>query len=113
MANHFRIVNPATLAVAAATVARAAQAQDCGVREDAPVCTSGGEDVECTGERYRGCETGQTDCANNPGNDDDVCCWGAGPGSGDNIDHEFCIQDDSGWGGIGWCILWDFGNPPY
>lgn len=113
MANHFEVINPATIAMAAAVAGSVLEAQDgCGVRADAPVCENGNTDVTCTGETYRGCETGQTDCANVSANPDDVCCWGSGPGSGDNIDHAYCIHDDSGWGGVGWCWWWDYGNQP-
>lgn len=80
--------------------------QGCDAYEDAPVCTDGSRDIECGGERYRGCYPGQYDCADNPGNDDDVCCWGHGPGSGDNIDHAYCSHNDADWGGL--CVFgWD------
>lgn len=118
MSEHpFEIVNPAALNRNASAAAGECGEEDqgsCDQRSDAPVCTNGNEDVLCTGERYRGCEVGQTDCANTPGgNEDDICCWGWGPGSGDNIDHGACIRDDARWGGIdreGDCIFWD--EPP-
>lgn len=68
--------------------------------EDAPVCQDGSKDVECGGERYRGCYPGEYDCADSLRNLDHKCCWGHGPGSGDNIDHAQCNHDDAGWGHI-------------
>lgn len=106
---HFDIVNPLVLAV----TARSVQATEgCAVRADAPVCTNGQTDVTCTGETYQGCETGQTDCANQPGQDD-VCCAAWGPGPNDNIDHAYCYNSDAGWGGGSYCpSWWDIGNRP-
>jgi hypothetical protein len=108
--HHFQVVNPQVLRrQAAASVATSS----CGEREDAPVCVNGQTDVTCTGERYRGCPVGQTDCANQPGNDDDVCCQGWGPGTGDNIDHGACSRSDSGWGGINMCSYFIDSGPLY
>lgn len=101
----FEIINPATL-----RSARESLELGCGTYEDAPVCTNGNEDVACDGERYRGCAAGTTDCANNPDNNDDSCCWGWGPGTGDNIDHQYCSTADAEWGGT--CFWSDEGNEP-
>jgi hypothetical protein len=99
----FRLVNPRALRAASPA------ASSCGPRETAPVCANGEEDVTCSGERYRGCALGATDCADGE-NGDDKCCWGVGPGPGDNIDHEFCRTNDAGWGGT--CFYWDTGHGP-
>lgn len=94
------IVNPAVL-----TKAVAGGLQGCGQYSDAPVCQNGNQDVICTGERYRGCAQGASDCADTDPNPDDDCCWGWGYGAGDNIDHQFCRLQDAGWGST--CIVWD------
>lgn len=102
---HFRIVNPAVQRRRAG-LRNASQAVGCGLRQDAPVCTNGQTDVTCVGEIYRGCQTGQTDCANNPQNPDDSCCSGWIPGNnGDNIDHASCTVDDAPWGGFSLCFF--------
>lgn len=108
---HVRVINPATLERSSGTsfVTKAG----CGERSDAAVCQDGNSDVTCTGELYRGCGSGATDCANVPGgNDDDVCCAGWGPGSGDNIDHSYCYSMDASWGLVSLCFVGDYGNPP-
>lgn len=108
---HFRVVNPAALS--ANGIGFLAPKDGCGERSDAPVCKDGNTDVTCLAELYKGCETGTTDCANvRGGNEDDVCCAGWGPGNGDNIDHAYCIHDDAGWGGLGWCLWNDDGTRP-
>lgn len=106
--HHFEIINPRVLRNKRRQV-REGTDEACTGRGDAAVCTNGNSDVTCTGERYRGCQTGQTDCANSPENPDDNCCWGWGPGNGDNIDHATCITSDAGWGGAGdaSCVLLD------
>lgn len=78
--------------------------QTCDRYEDAPVCTDGNRDVQCSGERYRGCYPGEYDCADFPGGDD-KCCWGHGPGGGDNIDHARCYEHDADWGST--CFVFD------
>lgn len=111
-AKHLRVVNPAALLHNG--TGTLATKDGCGTRNDASVCKDGNSDVACAREIYKGCENGTTDCANTPGgNEDDVCCAGWGPGSGDNIDHAYCIHDDAPWGGLGWCIFADTGNRPY
>lgn len=101
------IVNPAAIRVPGASESgdSGPGTDDCRGRDDAPVCKNGNEDVTCAGERYRGCQTGQHDCADNEANPEDECCWGWGPGPGDNIDHDDCMQDDAGWGGISICLI--------
>jgi hypothetical protein len=107
---YFRIANPALL-----RSAQAKSGEDCSGRQDAPVCVNGEEDVTCTGEIYRGCQVGQTDCADGQGQDDN-CCAGTLPFTpGDNIDHAYCRMDDAEWGGIQdiWCFSsYDTHRPP-
>lgn len=96
---YYRVINPNLLG------GSQNKSEGCGVRQDAAVCIHGEEDVTCTGEVYRGCPVGQTDCADNVG-EDDVCCAAINPFTpGDNIDHAYCRQDDAPWGGIDniWC----------
>lgn len=100
--HHFVIVNPRARSGATTPAGPA-----CAIRGDAAVCTNGNTDVACTGEIYRGCQTGQTDCANTAGNPDDGCCGGWLPGGNDNIDHASCITHDAPWGGMAWCSLFD------
>ena len=85
-------------------------ADSCG-RSDAPVCTDGARDVCGTSDftRYRGCNSGQRDCADSPGNPDDRCCLGWLPVAGDNIDHAFCLVNDASWGGT--CFVFDCFGP--
>ena len=95
----FEIVNPAAL-----KRPNYPTKTGCGRYADAPVCTDGSTDVACTGEIYRGCYPGTVDCANDPdGNNNDRCCFGWGPGNGDNIDHADCYQQDAPYGGISLC----------
>lgn len=103
------IVNPAAIRTQSGSDSGS---DDCAGRADAPVCTNGNEDVKCGGERYRGCQTGQQDCADNDGNSEDACCYGWGPGPGDNIDHDDCRHDDSGWGGISICFIFPSRDVP-
>jgi hypothetical protein len=107
--HHFQVVNPQVLRRQAAA---SAATSSCGEREDAPVCVNGQTDVTCTGELYRGCATGQTDCANQPGQDD-VCCAAWGPGVSDNIDHGACFTSDSAWGWINACSIFFDSGPLY
>ena len=103
---HFRVVNPAVLKVASASAIT-----DCGEYGDAPVCVNGKRDVTNPEQIYRGCPVGQTDCADNSG-EDDVCCAGSSwLGPGDNIDHAFCIQRDAEFGGITECAWGDSHRP--
>lgn len=81
--------------------------QSCGQYADAPVCQNGNQDVHCTGELYRGCQPGATDCADTPENPDDGCCAGWGPGVGDNIDHATCRTEDATFGGTCLSGIWD------
>lgn len=85
----------------------------CGQYSDAMVCINGNEDVQCTGEIYRGCFYGQGD-ADAP---TDYCCAGWLPFlSNDNIDHAGCLTIDAPWGGScttyndapGQCHLYDW-----
>lgn len=112
--DHFKLVNPLALVTAAAWLSSAteARADGCGQYSDAPVCENGNTDVTCTGEIYRGCAQGQTDCADGNGNYDDQCCAGWGPGTGDNIDHAYCTERDAGYGGFGCTWPGADSNPP-
>jgi len=103
-AKNYEIINPG------APKRRIASEINCQEYGDAPVCELGDSDVDCTGERYRGCQPGSQDCANDPTNPDDNCCWGWGPTPGDNIDHQWCSTNDADWGGT--CFLFDGGNTP-
>lgn len=104
MASQVRIVNPAALRRVTAA------SEECARYSDAPMCRNGEQDVDCGSELYRGCCSTETDCADNSGNDDDSCCAGWGPGTGDNIDHEYCATRDASYGGT--CFIWDDGNSP-
>jgi hypothetical protein len=108
---HVEIMNPAVLLSPRPAVAAL---EGCAVRQDAPVCTNGATDVTCQTEIYRGCATGQTDCADNTGNPDDRCCSGSSAGGvGDNIDHAYCREADADFGGFSYCF-WGFdGHTPY
>lgn len=99
--SHFRVINPAIL-----NQPLAKSETGCGQYADAPVCADGSKDVgEDDDTIYRGCETNQTDCADNDGNSDDQCCFGSGSfGVGDNIDHAFCREQDADFGGFSWCF---------
>lgn len=91
---HFKIINQSAISGGGYSV------QSCGYN-DAPVCTNPSQDIKCSGERYRGCYPGGKDCADSPGNPDDMCCFGHFPGGTDNIDHALCRTVDSPWGGFG------------
>jgi len=96
-----KIVNPSALARSSRANGGLAQ---CGQHSDAPYCPNPASDVSCTGELYRGCPVGQTDCADTDPNPDDSCCFGWGPGIGDNIDHSSCRTNDAGFGS--YCPSW-------
>lgn len=112
--DHFRLINPLALAAAATLVVtpKELRADGCGEYSDAPVCQNGNTDVACTGEIYRGCAQGQTDCADGLGNYDDRCCAGWAPGGGDNIDHAYCTEQDADHGGMGCAWPGYDSNPP-
>jgi hypothetical protein len=129
--DEIRLVNPIALVVAgsvlAASPARAMACQDtnfcrdvdqnlgCGVYNDLPVCKDGNSDVSCWSEVYRGCNKGETDCADcltSSDNQNDVCCAGISPIAGDHIDHQYCWVNDAKTGTVSICWPGFDGNPP-
>ena len=95
---HFAIINPGI-------IRQAHHYESCGQHSDAPYCPDPESDI-VPGGVYRGCPAGQTDCADNAQNPDDVCCMGWGPGVGDNIDHASCQINDAEHGGVAQCVVW-------
>lgn len=121
---NFKLVNPYAAQTLRSTEDNrfVTKEENCGEYADAPVCENGEQDVQnpvcaTTMDRYRGCPTNATDCANcatQVDNSDDRCCVGANESVGDNIDHFYCYERDGGWGGISWCylIIRDSNTPP-
>ena len=105
---HFVVTNPLALRNSRVRLASEDDDEDppesCSAYADASYCGDGESDVTCFGEKYRGCEQGQTDCADNPWNPDDKCCAAINPFTGgDNIDHASCTIADAGWGEVAFC----------
>jgi hypothetical protein len=101
-------------AAAAAVAKEASSAVQPPLDPPLPVCVDGATDVAgCSiifsgNDLYQGCPIGQTDCANEPGQDDQ-CCANILPGvPNDNIDHAYCADKDAPRGGI--CFI---GVEPY